>query len=66
MCTVAGVILGAYAGLPPIASVTLAAGAAIVGTRLAAKVAEDACSHGPEFEQKNDLYFLPRLTREAG
>ena len=61
----AGVILGAYAGLPPIASVPLAAGAGVVGGRLAAKAAEEACSHGPEFKQKNDLYFLLRLTNEA-
>lgn len=63
--TAAGVILGAYAGLPPIASVPLAGGAGVVGGRLAAKAAEEACSHGPDFKQKNDLYFLLRLTNEA-
>lgn len=61
----AGVILGAYSGLPPIASVPLATGAGVVGGRLAAKAAEETCSHGPEFKQKNDLYFLLRLTDEA-
>lgn len=60
-----GVILGAYAGLPPIASVPLVASAGVVGSRLASKAAEEACSHGPEFRQKNDLYFLLRLTNEA-
>jgi hypothetical protein len=65
MSTAAGVILGAYAGLPSIASLPLAAGAGLVGGRLAAKAAEEACSHGPEFKQKNDLYFLLRLKNEA-
>lgn len=65
MSMAAGVILGAYAGLPPIASVPLATGAGVVGGRLAARAAEEACSHGPEFKQKNDLYFLLRLTNEA-
>lgn len=60
-----GVILGAYAGLPLIASVPLVASAGVVGSRLASKAAEEACSHGPEFRQKNDLYFLLRLTNEA-
>ncbi len=63
--TTAGVILGAYAGLPPMASVPLAAGAGLIGGRLGAKAAEEACSHGPEFKQTNDLYFLLRLTNEA-
>ena len=61
MWTAVGVILGAYVGLPPIAAVPLAAGATFVGGRLAAKAAEESCSHGPELQQKNDLYFLLRL-----
>jgi len=36
-----------------------------VGGRLLTKVAEGACEHGPEFKQKNDLYFLLKLTEEA-
>jgi len=43
----------------------LAAAATVVGGRLVSKAAEEACSHGPEFQQKNDLYFLLRLTNEA-
>jgi hypothetical protein len=61
----AGVLLGAYAGLPPIVATPLVAGAGVVGGHLARKVAEATCSHGPEFKQKNDLYFLLRLTNEA-
>ncbi len=61
----AGVMLGAYAGLPSVVSTPLAAGAALVGGQLAGKAAEAICSHGPEFRQKNDLYFLLRLTNEA-
>ena len=49
----------------PIVSIPLVAGAGVVGGRLASKAAEEACSHGPEFKQKNDLYFLLRLTNEA-
>lgn len=65
MFMAAGVILGAYGGLPPIVSIPLAAGAGVVGGRLASKAAEEACSHGPEFKQKNDLYFLLRLMNET-
>ena len=48
-----------------IAAVPPAAGATLVGGRLAAKAAEESCSHGPELQHKNDLYFLLRLTNEA-
>jgi hypothetical protein len=61
----AGVLLGAYAGLPPIAAVPVATLGTLVGGRLLTKVAEGACEHGPEFKQKNDLYFLLKLTEEA-
>lgn len=61
----AGVLLGAYAGLPPIVATPLVAGAGIVGGHLTRKAAEATCSHEPEFKQKNDLYFLLRLTSEA-
>jgi len=33
--------------------------------RLLAKTAKDVCTHGPQFKQKNDLYFLLRLQQEA-
>ena len=50
MWTAVGVILGADAGLPPIAAVPLAAGATLVGGRLAAKAAEESCSHRSELQ----------------
>jgi hypothetical protein len=62
----AGVLIGAYAGLPPIVSVPVVATGTLVGQRLLAKAAEAACEHGPEFQQKHDLYFLLKLTEEAG
>ena len=60
----AGVLLGAYAGLPTVAAVPAAALGTMVGGRLLAKAAESVCEHGPEFKQKNDLYFLLKLTQE--
>jgi|SRR6266404_2418157 len=62
---VAGVVLGAYAGLPPLVSVPLAGAGTLVGGRLLSKAAELVCEHGPETEQKNDLCFLLKLTKEA-
>jgi hypothetical protein len=50
MWTAVGVILGAYAGLPLIAEVPLVAGATLVGGRLAAKAAEESCSHRSELQ----------------
>jgi hypothetical protein len=61
----AGVAIGAYAGLPPLVAVPIAAAATLVGGRLLTKAAEAACEHGPEFEQKNNMYFLLRLADEA-
>lgn len=62
---VAGVAIGAYSGLPPLVSVPLVGAASVVGTRLLSKAAESACEHSPKTKQKNDLYFLLRLTEEA-
>jgi hypothetical protein len=62
---VAGVAIGAYSGLPPLVSVPLVGAASFVGTRLLGKAAESACEHGPETKQKNDLYFLLKLTQEG-
>jgi len=61
----AGVAIGAYAGLPTLVSAPLVATASVVGGRLLSKAAESACEHGPESRQRNDLYFLLRLTQEA-
>jgi hypothetical protein len=61
----AGVLIGAYADLPSVAALPVAGLGTMVGGRLLAKAAEAACEHGPEFEQKNDLYFLLKLTEEV-
>ena len=61
----ASVLIGAFAGLPSVAALPAAATGSLVGGRLLAKAAEAACEHGPEFKQKNDLYFLLKLTEEA-
>lgn len=63
--SVAGVLLGAFAGMPTVAATAVAGTTALVGGELLAKAAKDVCSHGPEFKQKNDLYFLLRLEQEA-
>jgi len=58
------VILGAYAGLPAMASVPLVAATAGVAVRVLGKAAEAACEHGPQ-TKKNDLYFLLKLAEEG-
>jgi hypothetical protein len=62
----AWVLIGAYAGLPPVVAVPAMASGGLIGGRLLAKAAEAACEHGPEVQQKRDLYFLLKLTQEAG
>ena len=62
----ATVLLGAYAGLPTMVIPPLVATGAWVGGTPLSKAAEAACDHGPEFKQKNDLYFLLKLAEEAG
>jgi hypothetical protein len=61
---IAVVALGAYAGLLPL-TVPVAEAAALVGGTLLYKAANAICEHGPTFQQKNDLYFLLKLTEEA-
>jgi len=60
----AGVVLGAYAGIPAIAAVPLVAATAGVAVRALGKAVEAACEHDPEIK-KNDLYFLLKLTEEG-
>jgi hypothetical protein len=61
----AGVLLGAFAGMPTLAATAVVGTAALVGGEMLAKTAKDVCTHGPQFKQKNDLYFLLRLQQEA-
>jgi hypothetical protein len=60
---VAGVVLGAYAGLPPMASIPLAGATVGAAVRVLGKAAEAACEHVPETKKK-DLYFLLKLKEE--
>ena len=61
----AGVAIGAFGGLPIAVTGAIAGAAALVGGRLLAKAAEEACEHGTNLRQQNDLYFLVRLMQEV-
>ena len=61
----AGVAIGAFAGLPLLASAPLAVLGTGVGGRLLIKAAESRCEHGADLRQKNDLFFLLRLIEEG-
>lgn len=61
----AGVMLGAFAGMPTVAAKAIETIGGLVGGEMLAKAAKGACKHGPEFKQKNDLYFLLRLEQET-
>ena len=61
----AGVALGAFGGLPLLASVPIAALGTGVGGRLISKAVESYCEHGADLRQKNDLFFLLRLLEEG-
>jgi hypothetical protein len=60
----AGVAIGAFGGLPIAVTGAIAGAAALVGGRLLAKAADEACEHGTNLRQQNDLYFLVRLMQE--
>lgn len=63
----ATVALGAFGGvLPVLVKASLAAAGSMVGGRLLSKAAEATCEHGATLKEKNDFYFLLRLTQEAG
>jgi hypothetical protein len=62
----ATVVLGAFGGmLPVLVKVSLSAAGSMVGGRLLSKAAEATCEHGTTLKEKNDFYFLLRLTQEA-
>lgn len=63
----ATVALGMFGGIVPlVVKGSLAAAGAMVGGRLLSKAAEAQCEHGATLKEKNDFYFLLRLTQEAG
>ncbi|MFZ3341393.1 MAG: hypothetical protein WA213_10960 [Terriglobales bacterium] len=77
----AGVALGAFGGIvpgvaaaatgisseimPAIAKAAMAVAPGIAGTSLLGKAAQSYCEHGATLKEKNDFYFLLRLTQEA-
>lgn len=60
----AGVGIGAFAGLPLLASVPIAALGTGIGGKLLTKAVESKCEHGADLRQKNDLFFLMRLIED--
>jgi hypothetical protein len=62
----ASVAFGAFGGIVPLAAkLAVSAAGAMVGGRLLSKAAEAQCEHGSSLKEKNDFYFLLRLTQEA-
>jgi hypothetical protein len=62
----ASVGLGAFGGVVPLlAKAAAVAATAMVGGRLLSKAAEAKCEHGATLKEKNDFYFLLRLTQES-
>jgi hypothetical protein len=63
----ASVAFSAFGGIVPLAAkVAVSAAGAMVGGRLLSRAAEAQCEHGASLKEKNDFYFLLRLTQEAG
>ena len=60
----AGVAIGAFGGLPVMASVPAAALGTVIGGKLLTKAVESRCEHGEDLRQNNDLFFLLRLVEE--
>ena len=57
---------GAASGIvPAIAKAAMAVAPGITGTSLLGKAAQSYCEHGATIKEKNDFYFLLRLTQEA-
>jgi hypothetical protein len=62
----ASVALGTFGGMVPLLIKASIVGAgSMVGGRLLSKAAETTCEHGAILKEKNDFYFLLRLTQEA-
>lgn len=60
----AGVAIGAFGGLPVMASIPVAALGTAIGGKLLTKAVESKCEHGEDLRQNNDLFFLLRLVEE--
>ena len=61
----AGIVIGAFGGLPIAVGGAIAGASAVAGGRLLGKAGKVACEHGADLRQQNDLYFLLRLEEEA-
>lgn len=62
----ASVALGAFGGIVPLlAKAALVTTGGVVGTGLLGKAAQSSCEHGASVKEKNDFYFLLRLTQEG-
>ena len=62
----ASVALGTFGGVVPfVAKAAATAAGAAVGTGLLNEAAKSRCEHGATLKEKNDFYFLLRLTQEA-
>jgi hypothetical protein len=62
----ATVALGAFGGIVPIlAKASMIAAGSMVGGRLLSKAAEAKCEHGATLAEKNDFYFLLRVSQDA-
>lgn len=58
----ASIALGTFSSVLPLLG---AVPAAVVGSGLLSKAAQSICEHGASLKEKNDFYFLLRLTQEA-
>jgi hypothetical protein len=64
--TAAATTAGVSSGIvPAIAKAAMAVAPGIAGTSLLGKAAQSYCEHGATVKEKNDFYFLLRLTQEA-
>ena len=51
--------------VPAVAKAAMALAPGVAGTSLLGKAAQSFCEHGATIKEKNDFYFLLRLTQEA-
>ena len=62
----ASIALGAFGGIvPALAKAALVTTGTAVGAGLLGKAAQSTCEHGASVKERNDFYFLLRLTEEG-
>lgn len=57
----AGLAIGAFSGIPHLASVPVSAVGALVGGNFIKKAAESKCEHEADLQLQNELYFLMKV-----